>query len=150
MKARPEQYVSLSAFAHLFAELVQYQSMRIRTAVDLEHRLEECGQSVGLRVLELVNHRERQVRHETEIVGALQFVSSHCWKALFGKVADSLERSTENENEYMIYETAPVTNQYISVPPDLGHLNCAAYIAGVVAGILHGANFVSESSVKHL
>ena len=50
----------------------------------------------------------------------------------------------------MIYETAPVTNQYISVPPDLGHLNCAAYIAGVVAGILHGANFVSESSVKHI
>ena len=50
----------------------------------------------------------------------------------------------------MIYETAPVTNQYISVPPDLGHLNCAAYIAGVVAGILDGANFVSESSVKHI
>jgi hypothetical protein len=45
----------------------------------------------------------------------------------------------------MIHEAAPVTNQYISVPPDLGHLNCAAYVAGVAAGILDGANFVSFS-----
>jgi len=42
----------------------------------------------------------------------------------------------------MIHETFPVTNQYVSVPPDLGHLNCAAYIAGVASGILDGANFV--------
>jgi len=41
----------------------------------------------------------------------------------------------------MIHETFPVTNQYVSVPPDLGHLNCAAYIAGVASGILDGANF---------
>ena len=30
---------------------------------------------------------------------ATQFVSSTVWKALFNKVADSLERSTENEDE---------------------------------------------------
>jgi len=141
MKQRLDHSVSLSAFAHLFSEIVQYQSTRIQTAADLECRLEECGHSVGLRILELLSHRERRVKHEIQIVGALQFVSSHCWKALFGKVADSLERSTENENEYMIHETFPVTNQYVSVPPDLGHLNCAAYIAGVASGILDGANF---------
>mmetsp|Transcript_19077 Transcript_19077/g.62160 ORF Transcript_19077/g.62160 Transcript_19077/m.62160 type:complete len:160 (-) Transcript_19077:735-1214(-) len=158
MKQRLDHSVSLSAFAHLFSEIVQYQSTRIQTAADLECRLEECGHSVGLRILELLSHRERRVKHEIQIVGALQFVSSHCWKALFGKVADSLERSTENENECafllyhrlelypysvdMIHETFPVTNQYVSVPPDLGHLNCAAYIAGVASGILDGANFV--------
>lgn len=43
----------------------------------------------------------------------------------------------------MIHEAVPITNQYISVPPDLGNLNCAAYVAGVAAGILNGANFVS-------
>jgi hypothetical protein len=41
-----------------------------------------------------------------------------------------------------IYDKEPVTNTYISVPPKLGHLNCAAFIAGIVNGILDGAGFV--------
>lgn len=112
---RPEHNVALSAFAYLFSEMVQYQSMRIQTAIELERRLEDSGHSVGLRILELLTHRERQARLEKNVVGVLQvswrsyyiakinmqFVSSHCWQALFGKVADSLERSTENENECM-------------------------------------------------
>lgn len=36
----------------------------------------------------------------------------------------------------MIHEKDPVVNSFISVPKDLGHLNCAAFVAGVVHGIL--------------
>lgn len=144
--AAKERQVSLSAFAYVFCEMVQYQSTRIQSANDLERRLEETGRTVGLRVLDLVTFREKLTKRETRVIGALQFVSSTCWKALFGKVADSLERSTEVDSEYMIHEADPVTNKFISVPPDLGQLNCAAYIAGVTAGILEGAGFPAEVS----
>ena len=60
---------------------------------------------------------------------------------MFGKIADSLERSTENEDEYMIHEAEPLTNRFISVPSDLGQLNCAAYVAGMIKGVLCTGGF---------
>lgn len=44
----------------------------------------------------------------------------------------------------MIHENEPLTNTFISVPPDLGQLNCAAYIAGIIRGILTSGGFVRE------
>lgn len=45
----------------------------------------------------------------------------------------------------MIHENEPLTNRFISVPPDLGQLNCAAYIAGIIRGILNTGGFVRRS-----
>jgi hypothetical protein len=45
----------------------------------------------------------------------------------------------------MIHEKEPVTNAFVSVPSDMGQLNCAAYIAGIIAGVLDGASFVSPN-----
>ena len=42
----------------------------------------------------------------------------------------------------MIHDSNPVTNTYISVPNDLGQLNCAAYVAGIIAGVLDSAKMV--------
>jgi hypothetical protein len=36
----------------------------------------------------------------------------------------------------MINEKEPLVNTFISVPKDMGNLNCAAFVAGVVHGIL--------------
>ncbi len=47
----------------------------------------------------------------------LQFVSATVWKFLFGKNADSLERSVENSDEFMIIDYEPLTSTYCSVPP---------------------------------
>lgn len=88
------------------------------------------------------------------------------WKQLFGKAADSLERSTENENECetlvlpdvlrcfslfeyvffidMIGEVAPITNTFVSVPQEIEGFNCASFIAGIIAGVLDSARFVSH------
>lgn len=41
----------------------------------------------------------------------------------------------------MLSDTELFVNKYISVPKDLGQLNCAAFIAGVVRGALQGAGF---------
>ena len=46
----------------------------------------------------------------------------------------------------MIHESAPVTNTYVSVPADMGQLNCAAFLAGIIAGVLDSARFVSSST----
>eukprot|EP00904_Undaria_pinnatifida_P010941 jgi/Undpi1/6978/HiC_scaffold_21.g09452.m1 len=134
--------VSLSAFSFMFSEMVQYFQDRVTSITDLERKLEEVGYGMGLRVLELQTFRERLQKRRVRLLPMLQWVSSNVWKALFGKTADSLERSTENEDEYMIHEREPMTNSFVSVPADLGQLNCAALVAGVIAGVLDGASFV--------
>jgi trafficking protein particle complex subunit 5 len=108
--------------------------------------LDDAGFGVGVRFLELMYHREKAGRRETRLISMLQFIVSTCWKALFGKAADSLERSTENEDEYMIHELEPLTNKFISVPPDLGQLDCAAYIAGMIRGMLTSGGFPAQVS----
>ncbi|OAE35816.1 hypothetical protein AXG93_4225s1190 [Marchantia polymorpha subsp. ruderalis] len=107
--------VSLSAFSFLFSELVQYSQTRVDNIAELERRLEDAGAGVGLRTLELLCHRE--------------------------KVADSLEKGTEHEDEYMISEKELLVNRFISVPKDMGAFNCGAFVAGVVKGVLDGAGF---------
>lgn len=50
----------------------------------------------------------------------------------------------------MIHENNPVTNTFVSLPTDMGQLNCAAYLAGIIAGILDSTRFVSDHFVDQL
>mmetsp|Transcript_21277 Transcript_21277/g.23112 ORF Transcript_21277/g.23112 Transcript_21277/m.23112 type:complete len:193 (+) Transcript_21277:55-633(+) len=138
---RPKTEVSLSAFAFLFSEVVQYTQNRVTSVADLEKRLETLGHGIGVRVVELVSCRDRLTKRETRIVGMLQYISNVLWKYLFGKAADNLERSMENEDEYMIHESSPITNTFVSVPADMGQLNCACFIGGIIAGVLESSRF---------
>lgn len=61
------------------------------------------GRQVGRRSAELIFWRERPGRRETKLLQALMFVHTQVWKALFGKQADSLEKSTENADECKLY-----------------------------------------------
>eukprot|EP00243_Klebsormidium_subtile_P003051 TRINITY_DN16191_c0_g1_i1.p1 TRINITY_DN16191_c0_g1~~TRINITY_DN16191_c0_g1_i1.p1 ORF type:complete len:196 (+),score=26.48 TRINITY_DN16191_c0_g1_i1:248-835(+) len=133
--------VNLSAFAFLFSELVQYFQTKVNNVNELERKLEEAGYGVGLRVLELLCHREKANRRETRLLGILTFIHSTVWKALFGKQADSLEKATTEEDEYMISEKELLVNRFISVPKDMGQFNCGAYVAGIVKGVLDSAGF---------
>lgn len=87
-------------------------------------------------------------RKEKNLVSMLQFVHGPMWKSLFGHVADGLEKATDKEDEYYIYDRDPITNRFIgtSVPKEFQHFNCAAFIAGIVNGILDGAEFRAEVS----
>ena len=49
--------------------------------------------------------------------------------------------STEQDRVYMIRDNNPLTNKFISVPSDYGQLNCAAYIGGIIHGVLDSAGF---------
>ena len=53
--------VSLSAFAYLYSELVQYHQNNVDSISELERRLESSGFGVGLKVLELMAYRQREV-----------------------------------------------------------------------------------------
>ncbi|KAL0843636.1 hypothetical protein Bca101_016882 [Brassica carinata] len=130
--SKGKQEVSLSAFAFLFSELVQYNQTQVDNIAELERRLEDAGYAVGSRVLELLCNREKGNRRETRLLGILSFVHSTVWKVLFGKVADSLEKGTEHEDEYMISEKELLVNRFISIPKDMGTFNCGAFVAGIV------------------
>ena len=136
-----EPTVSLSAFAFLFSEMVQYHQNRVDSISELERRLEATGYGVGLRVLEMLAYRSREYRRETKLMNLLQFISTQVWKSLFSKAADSLERSIDHADEFMIVDYSPVTSTFVSVPADFGGLSVDSYISGIIAGILEGAGF---------
>jgi hypothetical protein len=128
----------------LFSEMVQYYQNRVESISALERRLEGCGYGVGLRVLELLAYRSKEYKRETRLMGILQFVSTQVWKSLFGKAADSLERSIDHVDEFMIVDYAPITSTFVSVPADFGGLSVDAYLSGIIAGVLHGAGFYAR------
>ena len=50
---------------------------------------------------------------------------------LFGKMADGLQKSTDDEDEYRIIENNPITNRYIP-PLKNNSVNCASFIGGII------------------
>mmetsp|Transcript_74056 Transcript_74056/g.216976 ORF Transcript_74056/g.216976 Transcript_74056/m.216976 type:complete len:196 (+) Transcript_74056:84-671(+) len=142
LKQRSE--ASLSAFAFLFAEMVAYCSKKAMGMHDLEERLHELGVPIGARVLDLYCCRENRNRRETRILPMLNFIAQTVWKQLFGHAADLLK--ADSENEYMINDKALLVNRFVSVPRDLGAVNCGAYVAGIVEGCLRSAEFPATAS----
>ena len=55
--------MSLSAFAYIYSELVQYHQGRAASISELERRLESAGYGVGLKVLEMTAYRAKEVSH---------------------------------------------------------------------------------------
>ena len=60
--------VSQSAFAYLYSELVQYHQSRVASISELERRLESSGYGVGLRMLELLSYRAKEVSLIHEVI----------------------------------------------------------------------------------
>eukprot|EP00347_Sterkiella_histriomuscorum_P011354 403372774 len=160
LKPRPE--VSLSLFSFMFSEIVQ-QLMKQEKNVpaqgignpagngmqeshlqnDLEHQLYYLGVPVGEKLLELLFYREKggisgacqNGKRETKLVNMLHFINNVMWKQLFGKPADGLEQSIEDEDEYRILDKNPVTNKFTSMGK-VTNVNCSSYIAGIIEGVL--------------
>ncbi|KAK7402744.1 Trafficking protein particle complex subunit 31 [Neonectria punicea] len=137
--------LSQASFAYLFGEMVTYAQRRVKGIQELEQRLNVQGHSIGLKLLDLLIHREparAQLRPLT-IIALLHFIKQNVWQHLFGRQADRLEKSAnaETPEEYMIIDNEPLVNQYISVPKEMSQLNCAAFVAGIVEGVCDGADF---------
>ncbi|PWN37885.1 TRAPP I complex, partial [Meira miltonrushii] len=149
--------VSASSLAFLFAEMVSYTQNRVSGISDLEKKLSLLGYRVGQRVLPLLSHRiefptppslssgsstyNRNPKRETRLLPVLLWLHTQLWKALFGKPADSLERSTEKEDEYMISTNTPLFAKSMSVPKEMSQLSVEAFTAGIIEAALDGLGF---------
>lgn len=139
---RRRNEVSLSAFAYIFSEAIQYCNRQAKDVSDLETRLNRMGQHIGVRALELVLIREgKNAKRPIELLQVIQFVTTNMWRALFGKPVDSVQVSTEEVNQYMVVDNAPLVTRFVSVPRDMSSLNCAALVAGVMQGAFSSAGF---------
>lgn len=65
-------------------------------------------------------------------------------QSFFGREADKLEHSNDDDSTYYIIEKEPLVNKFISVPKDKGNLNCAIFVGGIIEGILNSSGFVSN------
>jgi hypothetical protein len=115
--------VSASAFAFLFSETVQYMQKRVSGINDLERRyaqtitpctgltisqsLNTLGYRIGTRVLELMTWRTESAskapKREIRFLPVLMSIHTNVWKAVFGKPADAIEKSVQNEDECMAH-----------------------------------------------
>ena len=66
----------------------------------------------------------------------LHYINTQVWKTLFGKPADGLEQSIEDDDEYRLLDKTPVTNKFTSTGKGCS-VNCSSYIAGIIEGILN-------------
>lgn len=64
-------------------------------------------------------------------------------QSFFGREADKLEHSNDDDSTYYIIEKEPLVNKFISVPKTNGNLNCAIFVGGIIEGILNSSGFVS-------
>lgn len=62
------------------------------------HRLADIGYRVGIRSVELVGWREKAARRETRMVNMLHFIQTNVFRSLYGRPADSLEKSREADD----------------------------------------------------
>jgi|EP00927_Polykrikos_kofoidii_P077638 hypothetical protein len=143
--AKPRTEVSLSAFAFVFSEVVDYCLKKVNAMHELEERLHELGVPVGQRALELYGYRENKNRRETRLLPMMNFVTQTVWKNLFGHHAELL-KGQDHENEYMLYDKALLVNRFVTIPRDFGAVDCGAYVAGVVEGVLCSAGFPAATS----
>ena len=93
--------------------------------------------------------RDKKGQHETKILGILQLIHTNLWTTMFGRKADSIEKGTDSDNEYMVNDANLSLTKYISVPDDLGGFTPASFVAGVVKGFLDGADFPAKVSAHH-
>ncbi|KUI57295.1 Transport protein particle subunit trs31 [Cytospora mali] len=137
--------LSQASFAYLFAEMVSYAQRRVTGIQDLEKRLNVQGHPIGLKLLDLLLHREppRSQLRPRDIITLLHLIKIQLWTHLFGRQADAIQRSSnpDTPDEYMIIDNEPLVNAYISVPREMSQLNCAAYVAGMIEGVCDGAGF---------
>jgi trafficking protein particle complex subunit 5 len=144
----PRGEVNRDAYLVLFSELVGYCRNRVESVPALETKLAELGYRIGVRSLDLIAAREKQTKREVRLLNALNMVVVNVWKFLFNKQADSLKKVHGSEDEFYIEEASPVVNRYVSVPRDYGDLNCAAFSAGIINGVLDSAGFRANVTAK--
>lgn len=157
---RNSNEVSRSSLAFVFMEAVRWHFHRASTLPQVERALNSMGYPVGCRLIHLHSLRSHfrnsisssgKSNTATRLLSntdVLHFITTVIWPALFGKEADSLEKSMDDTlNNFMITDNDPLFTKYIAqVPKEYASLNCEAFLAGIIEGILDSCYFKCEVS----
>ncbi|KAJ9053974.1 Trafficking protein particle complex subunit 31 [Entomophthora muscae] len=137
--------VSLNSFSFLFGELVHYTEGRVTNIQDFESRLNAVGKRVGIKSLELIAGRNKggllTAKRQIYAQDSLAYITTNLWTFMFGRPIDTFERSTEDQDEYMLSDNEPVLSQFLSLPKESAQLNANAFLAGVIEGVLTAGQF---------
>lgn len=78
---------------------MRYLKERVKDVAKLEQQLSNLGEFVGLRLYQLMSVTEKLRKKEILIVNQLYFLQTVFWKNTCGTTAESLEKSTDCQNE---------------------------------------------------
>jgi len=145
--------------------LIDLPSETMKLTLMDDHRLNEQGYPLGLRLLSLLTARTHMPtlsstpppsssntsnpQRPTRILPLLQFLSNTLWRTLFSRPCDSLEKSATNANEYMLSDNEPLTNMFVSVPKEMSMFNPGAYVAGIIEGVCDGLGLTARVSAHN-
>lgn len=136
---KQKKEVSESAFLFLFSEMVQYCLKKDKST--LAEQLEELGYPIGPKFLELLCFRDKGCKKELKIVEILFFISKSLWPCAFNKTISSIEQHAEYNHMYMLKEENSLCNRYACLHRGQKSVNCSAFAAGLVEGLLNAAGF---------
>lgn len=77
--------VSLSLFALVFSEIIQYSQKSCSSVADLSDKIHSLGYDVGSRLLDLYVFREKSSKRETKLINMLLFIKTTLWKVRIRK-----------------------------------------------------------------
>lgn len=155
---RTKHEISVSSLCFLFMQIISLNLKNSKSLLELERKLNNLGYTVGLKYLELSSLRvnfsnnisstgkSNLSKRNIRLLESLQFIVSSIWTSLFDKQADSLEKSSEHENQYMIIDNNPVMTKYIGLPKEYENLNCESFVAGIIEGMLDISYYKCEVS----
>ncbi|KAH3760819.1 trafficking protein particle complex subunit 5 [Pelomyxa schiedti] len=131
----------------LFSEVVQYNKGRSKTGEAFHQRMADVGYGIGKRMLELASfNRDKKLTRELTHEDILKWISYTVWKRLFGKNSECNLKIYDSD-EYAIVDDNLLVTRYIS---GADNLRCEYFVAGIVQGMLDGANFGATVTVPDL
>lgn len=155
---RSKHQISLSSLSFLFMQIIRLNLNNSNSLSTLERKLNNLGYSIGLKYLDLTSLRLNAINPSSSksaslnqkrcisILEILNFLTTSLWPSLFDKKADSLEKSKDHANQFMIIDNDPCMSRFISLPKDYQSLNTEAIVAGIIEGALDTAYFSCEVS----
>lgn len=72
--------VSLSLFALVFSEIIQYSQKSCTSVAELQDKIHALGYDVGSRLLDLYVFRDKNSKRETKLINMLLFIKTTLWK----------------------------------------------------------------------
>lgn len=126
-------------------EIIRYLNETTESVDEMEKRLRSFGYRIGWRLVDLCSNRTNPFQRDVKVSTILQFITQNCWRMLYNKPTDQLQRSTDSTNVYYIYENEPLISKFITLPKEWNDsFNCASFNAGIINSILDVSGFKSE------